>query len=48
MAMPSIQELVIVAVVVFILFGAKRIPEIFKSLGETIKEIKHINKESEK
>lgn len=48
MTMPGIQELVVVAVVVFILFGVKRIPEIFKSLGQTMREIKHINKEIEK
>jgi sec-independent protein translocase protein TatA len=33
-------ELLIVAVVVVLLFGGKKIPELFKGLGEAIKEFK--------
>jgi sec-independent protein translocase protein TatA len=38
------QEMVIVLVIVIILFGAKRIPELGKSLGLGIKEFKKSTK----
>jgi sec-independent protein translocase protein TatA len=36
----GVPELLIIAVVVFFLFGAKRIPEMGKAMGETIKGFK--------
>jgi len=36
----GIVELVIVVLVVIILFGSKKIPELGKSLGQAIKEFK--------
>lgn len=33
-------EIVIVAVVIFILFGGRKLPELGKGLGESIKELK--------
>ena len=38
-------ELVIIGVIVFIIFGAKRIPEIGKGLGGALKEFRNIKKE---
>jgi sec-independent protein translocase protein TatA len=40
MSMPGPLELVVIFLVVFFLFGAKRLPEIAKGLGEGIKEFK--------
>jgi len=34
------QEIVIIAVIVLILFGGKKIPEFFKGLGESVKEFR--------
>ena len=39
------QELVIVLVIVLLLFGAKRLPELGKSLGQGIKEFRKTSKE---
>uniref|UniRef100_A0A7C4M0A6 Sec-independent protein translocase protein TatA n=1 Tax=candidate division CPR3 bacterium TaxID=2268181 RepID=A0A7C4M0A6_UNCC3 len=36
----GIVELVIIVLVVIILFGSKKIPELGKSLGQAIKEFK--------
>lgn len=48
----SFGEMVIILVVIMMLFGAKRLPEIGKSLGTGIKEFKKsltaINEEDEK
>ena len=38
-------ELIIIGVIIFLIFGAKRIPEIGKWLGESIKELKKVKKE---
>lgn len=38
------QEIVIVGVVIVLLFGAKRLPELGRSIGETIKEFKKSSK----
>jgi sec-independent protein translocase protein TatA len=45
--MPNIgvPELIIIFVVVFLLFGAKRIPEIGASIGKGIKEFKKTMKD---
>lgn len=41
----GVPELIIIAVIIFIIFGAKRIPEIGKGLGGAIREFKNIKKE---
>ena len=40
MTMPGPVELSIIFAIVFLLFGAKRLPEIARSLGEGIQEFK--------
>ncbi|MEK7497870.1 MAG: twin-arginine translocase TatA/TatE family subunit [Patescibacteria group bacterium] len=41
-------ELIIVAVVVVLLFGGKKIPEFFKGLGDAVKEFKKASRDPEK
>jgi sec-independent protein translocase protein TatA len=36
----GVPELLVIAVIVFFIFGAKRIPEMGKAMGETIKGFK--------
>jgi sec-independent protein translocase protein TatA len=36
----GLPELILIAVILLLLFGAKRLPSIAKSLGESIKEFK--------
>ena len=38
-------ELLIIAVIVLLIFGSKRIPQIGKSIGSAIKEFKNVGKE---
>ena len=38
-------ELIIIGVIIFILFGAKRLPEIGKGLGGAIREFRNVKKE---
>ena len=38
-------ELIIIGVIIFILFGAKRLPEIGKGLGGAIREFRKVKKE---
>lgn len=40
MSMPGPLELVVILLVVLVLFGAKRLPEIGRALGEGIREFK--------
>jgi len=40
-------ELIIIAVVLLLLFGGKKIPEFFRGLVESIKEFKKSSKDSE-
>ena len=40
-------EILIVAVILLVLFGAKRIPELARGLGQGIKEFKDASKEDE-
>jgi sec-independent protein translocase protein TatA len=44
----SWQHLLIVALILLILFGGKKIPEMMKGLGSGIKEFKNATKEDEK
>ena len=44
----SWQHLLIVAVILLILFGGKKIPEMMKGLGSGIKEFKDAVKEDDK
>ncbi|MFC1867928.1 twin-arginine translocase TatA/TatE family subunit [Thermodesulfobacteriota bacterium] len=39
------MELVIIGVIVFLIFGAKRIPEIGKGLGGALREFKNVKRE---
>lgn len=41
MSMPGPLELMVIFLVVVLLFGAKRLPEIGKSLGQGIREFKN-------
>jgi sec-independent protein translocase protein TatA len=36
----GVPELIIIAIIVFFIFGAKRIPEMGKAMGDTIKGFK--------
>jgi sec-independent protein translocase protein TatA len=38
------QEIGILAIIVVVLFGAKKLPELGRSLGQGIKEFKHASK----
>ena len=48
LAMPGGWELIIIALVVLLFFGAKRIPEIFRGFGKGIQEFKQASKEIQK
>jgi sec-independent protein translocase protein TatA len=41
----GVPEILIIAVIIILLFGAKRLPGIGESLGKTVKEFKNIKKE---
>jgi len=45
LGMPGGWELVIIVLVVVLLFGAKKIPELAKGLGKGIREFKDASKE---
>ena len=45
MSMPGPMEVVVILMVVLLLFGAKRLPEIGRALGEGIREFKKAIKE---
>lgn len=42
------REIILIVLVVILLFGAKKIPELMKGLGSGIKEFKDATKEEEK
>lgn len=46
MSMPGPMELVVVLLVVLLLFGTKRLPEIGRAMGEGIREFKKSLKEA--
>ncbi len=43
----GVTEWLIIALIVVLLFGGKKIPELFKGLAEAIKEFKKASKNSE-
>lgn len=45
MSMPGPGELLIILLIVLLLFGASRIPQIARSLGEALKEFKKASKD---
>ena len=45
LSMPGTPELLIIALVVLLLFGAAKIPAIARSLGQAIKEFKKASKD---
>ncbi len=47
MGMPSGMELIIIALVVLLLFGGKKIPELAKGLGSGIKNFKKAIKDDD-
>ncbi|MCK9161764.1 MAG: twin-arginine translocase TatA/TatE family subunit [Arcobacter butzleri] len=47
MSMPGGMEWVIIAIVILLLFGGKKIPELAKGLGTGIKNFKNAVKEDE-
>ncbi len=46
MSMPGPLEIVVILLVVLLLFGAKRLPEIGRALGQGIREFKKSIKDS--
>ena len=47
LGMPGGWELVAIVIVVLLLFGGRKIPELMKGLGSGIKEFKNASKEDE-
>lgn len=45
MSMPGPMEIIVILLVVLLLFGAKRLPEIGKALGDGIREFKKAMKD---
>ena len=43
----GVSEIFLIALVVLLLFGAKRLPEIARALGEAIKEFKKSSKDDQ-
>ena len=41
----GITELIIIAAIVLLIFGARRLPEIGEGLGKTVREIKRVSKD---
>ena len=41
------QEIVLICIVILVLFGAKKIPELMSGLGKGIKELKKASKDIE-
>ena len=46
--MLGFKEILIIALIIIVLFGAKKIPELMKGVGSGIKEFKDAVKEDEK
>jgi sec-independent protein translocase protein TatA len=47
LSIPSGMEMIWIFLIVLLLFGAKRLPELFKSLGKSIREFKKATTEIE-
>lgn len=45
---PSFQELVVILVIVLIVFGAKRLPELARAFGQSMNEFRKAKEEFEK
>jgi sec-independent protein translocase protein TatA len=43
----GVTELIIIAVILLVLFGGKKLPELGKGIGEAIKEVKGATKEKD-
>ncbi len=41
----GLQEILVILVILFVLFGAKRLPQIGEGLGKTVKELRKIRDE---
>jgi len=41
----GVPEILIIALIILLIFGAKRLPSIGKGLGQTVKEIRDVKKE---
>ncbi|MFQ5843168.1 MAG: twin-arginine translocase TatA/TatE family subunit [Thermodesulfobacteriota bacterium] len=41
----GLPEMIVIGIIILLIFGAKRLPEIGKGLGKTAKEIKGISRE---
>lgn len=48
LGLPGGPEWIIIAIVVLLLFGGRKIPELMKGIGGGIKEFKKASKEDEK
>lgn len=44
----SVTEWLIIALIVVLIFGSKKIPEFFKGLANAVKEFKNASKDSDK
>lgn len=44
----GMPELLIIAVVALLIFGPKRLPQMGKAMGDTIREFRNVGKEIEK
>jgi sec-independent protein translocase protein TatA len=45
--MPGAWEILLIALIVLLLFGGKKIPELMRGLGKGVKEFKDSQKDSE-
>ena len=44
----GLAEILVIAVIILLLFGGKKIPEFFKGIGEGVREFKKATKDSKK
>lgn len=44
----GVTEILIIALIILLLFGGKKIPEFFRGVGEAIKEFKKSSKDEKK
>jgi len=48
LGMPGMQELLLILVIVLVLFGAKRLPELARGLGQSMNEFRKAKDEFER